>query len=141
MSINKVSCDFERIYGISLVPLVPRGPRCQFSRWRSCCLCFAGVLRSPPPPNPPYQPLGWSYRYFLSLTAGPSTRLDDRTESVAPHAKDNIYHELVFRAPPLAPHKHEKYMSEKNMISVYRIRISSLIHRINPTIMKDTRTS
>ena len=60
MSVNKVSFDFERIYGISLVPLVPRDPRCEWSRWRSFSLCFAGVLRSPPP-NPPYQPLGWSY--------------------------------------------------------------------------------
>ena len=56
MSVNKVSFDFERIYGISLVPLVPRDPRCEWSRWRSFSLCFAGVLRGPPP-NPPYQPL------------------------------------------------------------------------------------
>ena len=39
--INMLSFDFQRIYGISLVSLVPRGPRCKLSRWRSFCMWFA----------------------------------------------------------------------------------------------------
>ena len=45
VNINKVSFDFERIYGISLVPLVPRDPRWEWSRWCSFALCFTRVLR------------------------------------------------------------------------------------------------
>ena len=61
MSINKVSFDFERIYGISLVPLVPRDPRWDVVPLAFVCPVFCGGFKEPPPPNPPYQPLGWSY--------------------------------------------------------------------------------
>ena len=56
-----LSFDFQRILRWFRWSLGP--PRCEWSRWRSFSLCFAGVLRRPPP-NPPYQPLGWSYQYI-----------------------------------------------------------------------------
>ena len=59
--INKLSFCIEMIYGISLVRWCRRAPGASGLGGVPFSLCFAGVLRDPP--NPPYQPLGWSYRY------------------------------------------------------------------------------
>ena len=48
---------FEDFAGI----LGSRAPRWQWSRWRSLSLCFAEIVRRPPPKKPPYQLLGSSF--------------------------------------------------------------------------------
>jgi hypothetical protein len=67
MGIGKLSFVFRWVLGISLVCLVPLVPRFRWSRWLSFSSCFAGVLRDPLPPKPPYQPLGWSYGMPITL--------------------------------------------------------------------------
>ena len=49
MSVNKVSFDFERIYGISLVPLVPRDPRWDVVPLAFVCPVFCEGFKELPP--------------------------------------------------------------------------------------------
>ena len=67
VGIDKLSFVFRRIQACSLVSLVTLVPRPRWSRWFSFSLCFAGVLRDPPP-KPPYQPLIWSHGIYMNTS-------------------------------------------------------------------------